>query len=74
MFNWDKNNDVLTGKKEFKFRLVQENQYKDDDYENVIYPDLVSLKKQVKAKVVNNNKSFVERYFTWRTNVIPRSL
>lgn len=73
LFNWDKDIEVLTGEKEFEFRLVSENQYNDVDYDHVIYPELASLKNEVKAKIVNDYKSFFERYVTWRDVVVPKS-
>ena len=74
LFHWVDDIDVLTGKKEFEFRLVEENQYNDVDYDYVLYPDLLMLKNQVKAKVVNDNKSLLERYLTWRNDVEPNEI
>ena len=73
LFNWDRDIDVLTGVNEFEFRLVNEKQYNDVDYDRVIFPELVSVKNNVKAKIVNDNKSFFERYVTWRDDVVPKN-
>lgn len=74
LFSWEKDIETLTGQKDFEFRLIKENQYSNVDYEHIIYPDFISLKNQVKAKVVNDNKTFIERYLTWRNDVVPQKL
>lgn len=72
LFNWDRDFDVLTGEKEFEFRLVKENQYNDIDFDYVIDPMLINLKNKIKAQIVNDNKSFAEKHFTWIKKVEPK--
>lgn len=75
LFNWKDEIDVLIGKKDFEFRLVEKkNQYKFIDLDMVLYTNLLMLKNQIKAKIVNDNKSFIERYLTWRNDVEPIEL
>lgn len=50
---------------------MKENDYSFVDYDYVLYPDLLMLKNQLKAKIVNDNKSFLERHLTWRNDVVP---
>ena len=71
MFDWIRDVDVLTGVKEFEFRIIEKNQYDDIDYEYCCDPEITMLKNQIKAKIVNENKSFLEKHFKWRKNVVP---
>lgn len=65
LFHWDVDIDVLTGKKEFEFRLVEENQYDNVNYDNLVEKEIIMMKNQVKANIVNDNKSFAEKHFKW---------
>ncbi|KAH0795513.1 cell division cycle protein [Histomonas meleagridis] len=71
LFDWKNDIDVLTGKKEFEFRIVNEHQYDNVDYDTQVYPEMNEIKKRVKARIVNENKSFIERWITWREDVTP---
>ena len=75
LFNWKDDIEVLTGKKEFEFRLVEnENEYNYINYDFVLYPDLLMIKNRIKAKIVNDNKSFFEKFVTWRNDVQPEEI
>jgi hypothetical protein len=65
LFNWNHDLDVLTGKKEFEFRIVNEHDYDEVDYEAVIDPDVLNIIKQTKKQIINNNTSFLQRWFSW---------
>ena len=69
LFNWDRDIDILTGKKDFEFRVVDESICSQVDYNSIIFPECQDVKKQVKADIVNENKSYLERYITWRNDV-----
>lgn len=74
MFDWIKDIDVLTGKKDFEFRVVEENMLNDIDYDQLVDSQILLFKNKIKADIVNDNKSFIERYFTWRDDVVPNKV
>lgn len=74
LFHWDMDIDVLTGKKDFEFRLIEENRYANVDYSNVIDSEIIMTKNNIKAKIINENKSFSEKYFKWRKKVVPMNV
>ncbi|KAK8848037.1 hypothetical protein M9Y10_019091 [Tritrichomonas musculus] len=74
MFNWIRDVDILTGRKDFEFRVVEKNQYDNINYEDCCDPQITFLKNQIKAKIVNDNKSFMEKHFTWRADVVPNKV
>ena len=74
LFDWNLDIDILTGKKDFEFRLADEKQCNELDYDRLLETELITLKNKVKAKIVNDNKSFMEKYFKWIKKVVPNSV
>ena len=71
LFDWNKDIEILIGKKNFEFRLIKENKFSENDYDNLLGPELIMLKNQVKAQIINDNKTFSEKYFKWIKKVVP---
>ena len=75
LFNWKDDIEVLTGKKEFEFRLVEnENEYNYINYDFILYQDFLMIKNRIKAKIVNDIKSIFEKFVTWRNDVQPEEI
>lgn len=66
LFDWQRDIKILTGQSDLEFRIVTEHMYDKVDYNNVVFDDLSQIKKHVKKIVVQNNKTFIEKWLTWR--------
>jgi hypothetical protein len=62
LFDWNRDLDVMVGRKPFEFRIVTEHMYDNVDYACVIYPDWAYAVKDAKAGIVEKHKrrSFCE--------------
>ena len=69
LFNWDRDIDILTGKKDFEFRVVDESIADQVDYNSIISSQCQDVKKEIKAQIVNENKSYEEKTKTWIEDV-----